>query len=386
MKKIGLITFFNDNYGSTLQCFSTKTYIESLGFKCDLLYKPIIYTKWERIQKKIDNYVKMLLHPSIFCYKMQCRRRGRFGALNPTPKTKMLMDNFVNEKIQPQPVSNIDIRNEEWKNQYDYFITGSDQVWNVDVALDSFYFLTFAPKKKRIALATSFGISEIPSYLQKKIRTFLNGFDFISVREESGIKIVQQYSSANVTRISDPTLIFSDTEWRTLIKETDSYKSKFILVHFLNEPNEVAIESIRLLSEKMNLDIVAIGYNYNIFNSLKRLIFIDGDSAKYVSLIDQAEYVLTDSFHSTLFSINFNKKFYTFHRQYIFRPQSSRILDLLGRFNLTNRLINDIEVLKNNYTDDLPSQARETLNQERLKIRDFIQKSITEKTPQCFYR
>lgn len=384
MKKIGLVTFFDSNYGSSLQCFATKTFLESLDVKCDVLYKPEPHTKWNQLKQKIKNYTQMLLHPSFFRYKLECRRKRGFWCKNPTEQTRMLMDSFIKERIQLRIVTNSELKNKKWQQQYDYFITGSDQVWNIDVVDNDFFFLTFAPKKKRIALATSFGISEVPSYNERKFKSLINGFDFISVREETGVDIVRKYCLSHVVRIADPTLIYSDDEWRGFIKEKDYFAKKYILVHFLNKPNNIALESIMWLSEQLNIDIIAIGYNYDSFKSIKRFVFMDGDPLKYVSLIDGAEYILTDSFHSTLFSINLDKKFYTFHRQYLFRPQPSRITDLLKRYNLNDRLIDDFNIVKSSFKDNIPIKVKENLKYERLCIRDYIQKSINGQVSQCF--
>ena len=385
MMKIGLATFFDSNYGSSLQCFATKTFLESLNVKCDVLYKFVTNSKWNQIKQRFKNYTQMLFHPSFFRYKLECRRRKRdLWCKNPTEQTRMLINSFVNERIQPKIVSNSELKNKKWQQQYDYFITGSDQVWNIDTIDNDFFFLTFAYKKKRIALATSFGISVVPSYNEKKFKLLINGFDYISVREETGVDIVQKYSSARVVRIADPTLVYSDDEWRGFIKERESIATKYILIHFLNNPNNTALESISWLSEQQNLDIIAIGYNYDRFKTLKRLTFMDGNPLKYVSLIDCAEYILTDSFHSTLFSINFSKKFYTFHRQYLFRPQTSRISDLLKRYNLNYRLIDDIRIIKNSFKEEIPIKVKEKLNHERLIIRDYIKKAISGQIPQCF--
>ena len=138
------------------------------------------------------------------------------------------------------------------------------------------------------------------------------------------------------------------------------------------------------LSEQLNIDIVAIGYRYDSFNRLKRFVFMDGGPWDYVAMIDKAEYVITDSFHSSLFSINFNKRFFVFHRNYLASKQTSRISDLLERFGMGNRLLADIEVLKNLYLENLPVSSRSILERERATIRDYIQKSISGQVPQCF--
>jgi hypothetical protein len=289
---------------------------------------------------------------------------------------------WIEEYINPRVVSCEDLKCVD--ALYDYFITGSDQVWNISLFADGFNFLEFAPRQKRIALAPSFGTSEIPKYNQRALRKALAGFDYISVREETGVNIVKKYSNAKVCRIADPTFIYNADEWRGFAKDGAVISQKYILVHFLNEPNEVALESMSLLSEQLNLDVVAIGYRYDSFNRLKRFVFKDGGPWDYVTMIDKAEYVITDSFHSSLFSINFNKRFFVFHRNYLASKQTSRISDLLERFGMGNRLIADIEVLKNLYQENLPVSSRLILERERATIRDYIQKSISGQVPQCF--
>lgn len=376
MKKAGLITLYESNYGSILQCFSTKKYIESLNGKCDVLCNV------QNHKKKFLQVVNKLIYPSFFQKYFLQRRTCRVGKMILSRKSSKHMALWIEEYINPRVVSCEDLKCVD--ALYDYFITGSDQVWNISLFADGFNFLEFAPRQKRIALAPSFGTSEIPKYNQRALRKALAGFDYISVREETGVNIVKKYSNAKVCRIADPTFIYNADEWRGFAKDGVAILQKYILVHFLNEPNEVALESMSWLSEQLNIDIVAIGYRYDSFNRLKRFVFKDGGPWDYVSMIDKAEYVITDSFHSSLFSINFNKRFFVFHRNYLASKQTSRISDLLERFGMGNRLITDIEVLKNLYLEDLPVSSRSILERERATIRDYIQKSISGQVPQCF--
>lgn len=379
MKKIALITFFKNNYGSILQCYATKHFVESMECKCDVICDQSLNNPsfFARI-KKIPSLIIKFLNP----FFLKAYKEIRFGqkCIFLSSNSKKKMDDFLFNHLHVKKLSVAK------KNTllYDWFLAGSDQIWNVKTFFYPFYFLTFAPRAKRIALAPSFGISEIPKYNQKILRKALDGFDYISVREETGVNIVKKYSNAKVCRIADPTFIYDADEWRGFAKEGIVIPQKYILVHFLNEPNEVALESMCWLSSQLNLDIVAIGYRYDSFNHLKRFAFKDGGPWDYVKMIDKAEYVITDSFHSSLFSINFNKRFFVFHRNYLASKQTSRISDLLERFGIGNRLIADIEVLKNLYLENLPVSSRSILERERTTIRDYIQKSISGQVPQCF--
>lgn len=373
-KRIGLITFHGRNYGSNLQCYATKTFIENLGFDCDLLTLKI--AKLNILQRVAKILVKIIKNPSIL--RMRYKEKKYRSSLS--VESAKLMDGFDLNILKPRL---IDINND--LNQYDFFITGSDQVWNVSCGVSSTAFLQFAPRRKRIALATSFGISEIPFSNQRELSNALNGFDYISVREETGVEIVKKFSNVKVCRIADPTFIYNAEEWRDFAGNHVKYPRKFILVHFLNEPNDIAIDSIKFLSKKFLFDVVVVGYKYNVLEKISRNFFVDGGPWDYVSLIDQAEFVLTDSFHSILFSLNFNKEFFVFSRHYLTSKQSSRITDLLKRFKLQNRLVCKIESFEENYCKKLPDNIGAVLEHERFIIRDFIINAISGKMPTCFF-
>ncbi|PWJ65605.1 Polysaccharide pyruvyl transferase [Fibrobacter sp. UWB15] len=384
-EKIGLITFYQNNYGSILQCFSTKSLLRTLNYDCDVL----CLSEYQRndIIIRLCKFVrlvgKILRYPS-FCISLaKSKLYGNCLTTKLTTRTIEEMNSFVKSYLKPVEISN-KVLKKDGEKRYNLFIAGSDQIWNLSSLFYSFYFLTFAPREKRISFAVSFGISQIPKYNQKELQKVLNEYNYISVREETGVEIVKKYSNTKVCRIADPTFIYNADEWRDFAKDAVIPSQKYILVHFLNEPNEIALESMAWLSKQLNLDVIALGYKYDVFDKLKRFTFMDGGPWEYVSMIDHAEFVLTDSFHSSLFSINFNKRFFVFHRDYSVSKQTSRISDLLKRFGMDNRLIENVDILKNIYLEYLPEETSVVLKKERATIRDYIQKSISGQIPQCF--
>ena len=374
--KIGLVTLYRENYGSILQCYSLKFFLNSLNNECDVLYLKDDENLFhlDVIKRKIRTLINIIFNPSflrfLFFSKLGLNKR------NLTKGSESKMDVFVDSFLQPKCVLSTDLKKKEWLNQYDNFVVGSDQIWNVCHIIKPFYFLQFAPRKKRIAVAVSFGISKIPWINQKNLRTALNGFDFISVREETGVEIVKKYSKANVCRVADPTFLYDADEWRDIAKNTKPIQKKYILFHFLNEPKQVAVESVKWLSEHLDLDVVAVGYWHKVLNTIDRINLKEEGPLGYASLIDNAEYILTDSFHTCLFSINFEKKFFVFSRRYVMLSQNSRIYDMLNRFALQDRLISDIENLKNKYLENLPKHVKNIIEKERADIRNFVKKSI----------
>lgn len=383
-KKIGLVTLYDGNFGSILQCFSTKRFLESLDQTCDVLClnedENLLHV--EVIKRKLKTLLKIL--SNLFFLKFIIKSKLNMIKNSLSKNTEMMMNSFIADFIKPKKIDQCLLKKKEWLDGYKYFIAGSDQIWNVAHLVKPFNFLQFAPRNKRISLAVSFGISEIPLCNQRELSVALNGFDYISVREESGAEIVKKYSKAKISRIADPTFIYNAEEWRFFCKDAKIVKKNYILVHFLDKPNNVAIDSINWLSAQTNLDVVVVGYKHESLNSIANLDFVDANPWDYVSLIERAAFVLTDSFHTSLFSINFEKKFFVFHRGYSVLNQTCRISDLLNRFEMQNRLISDAVTLKINYMEKQPKESRYILEKERRAIRDYIEKSVFGKIPSCF--
>ena len=382
-KKVGLITLFGNNYGSILQAYATKTFVESLGVRCDLFQIVPSRCMLSKIWRKICVLKKMLMHPSFYRLYSKQKEGWKVDGKNLVCTTENMMKEFVAKELRPQKISANNLYNPLLQNDYDYFITGSDQVWNARLFVDPANFLRFTLPKKKIALAVSYGITEIPKYNQQDLRDALGAFNFISVREETGVQITKKYSTTRVCRIADPTLIFSDEEWRKMTKEEKPPSFKYILVHFLNKPSPLAVESIDFLAQKFNLQVVIVGYNYETFNRMNNVHFLNGGPLRYVSLIDHSENVVTDSFHTTLFSINLKKSFFVFQRQYSTLNEGCRITDLLERFDLKKRFITEMRDVKE-CISDVPSDCKAFLFRERAVIRDYIEKSISGEIPQVF--
>jgi len=229
---------------------------------------------------------------------------------------------------------------------YRGFFTGSDQVWNASRSISDFYFLKFAPEYKRNTYAVSLGVAEIPKWNVSNVKKGVLPFSTISVREKNTIKVLSKFG-LKCSLECDPTVLMTKDEWKLFYKVFD-YKtiinSEYLFIHFINEPNKVAVRWIKEISKLYNLKIICFGYKYDCILNIKNAEFVDGDPKAYVALIDNADFVCTDSFHTSIFSINLQKDFYVFERQYLHSfPQTGRISDLLNEKNLTNRLITNIK-------------------------------------------
>ena len=334
MIRIGILTLYKDNFGSILQTYSTYSYLNSLGFECEILkinYSPSLVNKIIRIAKQV---YMILRYRNYLSDKLKKREASKKDIKLLSDKTKELMDAFIETNLK---VTELDSRTRfnEINDKYDFFITGSDQVWN---GFDEYYFLAFADRGKRIAFAPSFGAS-LKEYYKKNVMRALDGFDVLSTREESGVKIIRELTGREAVRLADPTILYDRDKWREFAAK-GIQKYNYILVHFLNKPNEMALQLIEEYIQSHDCSAYCICNRYEEYEQLSRFEFLDISPYDYVALINGADYVFTDSFHSTLFSLNLETQFLTFERQYLHgNSQSSRIEDLLGRVGMQNRYL-----------------------------------------------
>lgn len=351
-KKIGIVTLYQGNFGSILQLYSTYNYIKKFGFEPYL----VINNNHDDLSiKLIRNLKRAIRHPSYLLYILKGNIAGKENRNLLSLQTRDKMNDFI--KTEYRIVK--DFKEED----FCFFIAGSDQIWN---GYSAFYFLNFTSKDKRIAFAPSFGSKNVQKYWENEVAIGLEGFNVLSVREESGVKIIKDLTGKDAVRLADPTILLDREEWRSFAQK-GMQESGYILLHFLNEPSKLSLKKIEEYLCKNNCRVYAIYSNYGI----EGWNFIDINPYDYVSLINNADAVFTDSFHSTLFSLNLETQFYTFERNYLHgNSQSSRITDLLKRIGMIDRYITGDELPKGNWNSD------EIFKEDRKNIRDYLKKAI----------
>ena len=337
MSIIGIVTLHEHNYGSALQCFATRTYLKRRDCNSVVIYEVGEYSFLKR-------YSKRLLELGLLCLLyirgtkdiIKVFKSQRKVSLRTSPQTENSISRFNHLYLSCKYFTRKQLEEVAKSDEYQYFLSGSDQVWN-GRQIDNYYlhFLRFAPKEKRVAWAPSFGGSCIARYNQKRYSKYINEYKSLSVREKSGIDIVKQLTGReDVTFLSDPVMLLDANEWRKCYTNdvtTDKPEGKYVLAFFLDKASEQAIGAIKKLKEENALPVYTVGYPHDEFLSQH----IDGSPWDFLAMIDGAEYVLTDSFHATVFSIIFHKKFYTFERQYVHgHSQSTRITELLSDCHL----------------------------------------------------
>lgn len=339
-KDIGLVTYYKENYGSILQCYATKSFLESVGFHCHVLYQK--YDSIQYFELRLKNLVyhayKSVRYNGYFTKYISMRKsmQNEKGFLNSEALKKQ--NEFVSDVIKPEGFTWRELREIAKRKNYVAFIVGSDQIWNASIHIDPIYFLKFASKEKRIALAPSFGINAIPEYNKKTVRNGVKGFERIAVREKTGENIIASLCDVPTIRVTDPVFLLNRKQWEQFGKNEKVPMEAYTFVHFLNPPKEKTVYEIEKLSKRLGSKILCFSYDYHEYTLFTNAIYINGSPREYVALIKNAKCVCTDSFHSTVFSILLHTDFYTFPRQHLHTAsQSSRITDLLEQYGLQEK-------------------------------------------------
>ena len=224
---------------------------------------------------------------------------------------------------------------------YDVFVTGSDQVWN-PCAQSSIepYFLTFAPNSaKKISFAASFGVLEIGSSLRERYKGYLSKYDFISVREQNACDMVKQLVGKDAECVLDPTLLLTKDEWMKVARQYDNVPERYVLVYTLFESPAIFNLAKKVAKEK-GISVLRITKRAYFVSRIEGISNIsDAGPAEFISLIAGADYIVTDSFHGTAFSVNFGIPFSTVVSSK--NKSNSRMDSLLNIVGLSERLITD---------------------------------------------
>ena len=379
MKRIGIVTLYKDNYGSELQCYATKHYLESLGYHCDIINEK--FRGKDKLFHKIggwkDTLWKTIRYRGFWANRKEMKRASRVAHSSLSRASQKELDYFAYTVLQPSYVDHKVLYDDSFRSQYSFFICGSDQVWNGANRVSGLRFLEFANDAQKVALSPSFGMSEVKSYNISKFKKEISTFRFLSVREETGIEIVRKLIGKTVPRLPDPVAILTPKEWEDFSSTSTISTSNYLLMHFLDEVSDETIISVNDYAKKNNLKVICFAYPRDNYQNLNNWTFVDGGPQDYLSLIRNADYVCTDSFHTTYFSIIFQRTFTTFSRNYSHNnSQNTRIETLLKLYDAEDHYVDSsLKIdLKDNYET---SYYSETLKKERTAIRGYLSEVLS---------
>ncbi len=382
--KFGIITLVSDNYGNKYQNYAVEQILSEYGevetYGLENLYNKPISAEKSKIKKINPLYIREVLISRLM-YKYDINRvdygiiRNLKYAKRNSEKLLMLQKKrsqrfkqFSDEKLHiSSALLNRENIIKDWVDSIDYFICGSDQIWNPNYATTSeLAFCSFAPEKT-ICLAPSFGVSEIPTYRVEEYRYWLEKIKILSVRENVGQKIIKTLTGRKAEILIDPTMLISVEKWKKLCKEPkEGLPEHYIVCYFLGRIDKKYYDKIVKFSKSKVLPVVML---FDITTPE----YYTFDPAEVLYTIQHAEYVLTDSFHGTVFSILFHKNFYVFTRNEGNINMNSRIETLLEKFQLEDRVFNE----KNNIVSLKQWEKSDyILEKEREKARKYLYEAL----------
>ena len=334
MKKVGIVTFHRaTNYGAVLQAYALQQQMKKDGYSCE-----IVDIRNDRVDLHYRRIVPRFASTGAVLKDIRKYLSGWWHILDKI-KRQFVFDAFLKKNMNlSNPCGNI----EELKaisGDYDFFLCGSDQVWNLGSnGKNSAYFLDFTDPAKRNSYAASIGTAHIEDEYLSEYKRFLEGFNRISVREKESVSEIKKACGKDATWVLDPTLLLTNKEWEACTEAID-VPSKYVLVYMLYDvANEAFIEFIDRIATDKDLSVVYIGKNKRI--KIKDKVEVFPTPSQWVWLFLNASYVITNSYHGTVFSINFGKEFYTGLLVPDTRPANVRMRGILEYLGLNDRLIN----------------------------------------------
>lgn len=357
--KIGIFTFHRSiNYGAVLQAYALKNVITNLGGLCDIIdYKNQHIEEINKVRLFNFKNVKSFIN-SLILYPINRKKAEKFVR-------------FRSKHLKP---CDIDI-NEDLQNQYDVFITGSDQVWNYGLSkFDKTYFLDFVKdSKKKNSYAASFGFSCIPNEYVEEYKKLLKSYNKISVREKQGADIIQDLLDEKVPVVLDPSLLLDMSEWENAFDLSVRTSKKYILLYLMiSEPT--ILRFTEQLSQATGCQIIYV--TSKIKRTINATYIRTASPEEWLELFMNATYIVTNSFHGVAFSINFNKNFFMGLLPALANV-NSRLEDIIRLFDLEERQIK--EDMKIDYFKDINyKKVNNILSQERNKSIAFLNSILGE--------
>lgn len=325
--KIGIFTFFQTNYGAVLQAFALQHYLEQQpGTEVEIVdfTTPNHLLDHNVFQKQKTRNPISLLSYSFFTliHYRQLKRR-----INRTWGFKKKHFHFTRRYSSVEDV----LKNHP---KEDLYITGSDQVFNPNARYVPVYYLDFEKGNgKKVAYAPSFGISKFNDEISAKISSYIKDFDFLSCRESEGAEYLSSLTGKEVPVVVDPVLLHDAEEWGK-VATSPNYGKDYIFIYDLNGAENL-IKIAKNIQNHTKLPIVCLTNNRRKIYPVNKQMY-DAGPAEFLGWIRDASYVVTDSFHGTVFSLIFGKQFFTF---IALEKTSARIKNILKKVGLEDRIV-----------------------------------------------
>lgn len=376
MKRVGLITYYGNNYGAILQAYALQQAVIGIGYECELISNDFLYQsskaseskhKWDSISALIKNPVGYLLRRKVYRkYANQIANKSSFDEF----KKRYLFIKETGYRAYEEYTNN--------PPQYDIYLCGSDQIWNPNLYSDnSFYFAGFAPDESlKVAYASSMGVSSLTKAQAEFMAPLLNRFQVISTREQTCAETVNKISTKKAKVVLDPTLLINAEKWSEIAAPCKINKP-YVFCYLFGERDYY--NSIKkLVREMTGMELVCIPFVARELSSNDEKIFNAGP-ADFISLIKNASLVLTDSFHATAFSINLRVPFISLCRfkKDDKKSMNDRLVSLLNLVELKDRLFDEGDILTQETLYSINfDKAYRLLNNKRREDTQFLIDSL----------
>lgn len=320
--KIGILTFHRAyNYGAVLQAYALKKVLNDFGAEADIV-------NYACYQVDLDHNPKYTLKKLGFP-KALIGFYGRFVK-------SFAFKRFQKDKLEVgREYTRETIRKAD--KEYDVFIAGSDQIWsNKFSGFDTTYLLDFVnDSRKKYSYAASFGFSQFPEGTKEIYKKHLDKFMKLSVREQGAVDMLKNECGLDAVVNLDPTLILGAAKWREFCKVPER-KNKYILIYTIQPPVNL-IKYAKRLSEETGCELLYLSNSYKQYREIKHIRLVSPE--EYVGWFANAEYVLTNSFHGTAFSLIFNKNLVVEIKTK--KSLNTRSRDVLNLCNLSGRILDE---------------------------------------------
>lgn len=409
MKICVLTLALKKNYGGILQAYSLQKYLEnkghkvvtsdikycenSIGFKIRRKYRIFLfkfidlrYRLNESIELKRNRSKRNYLNTTLLFIKKiisdKVNKSDKNNSIFERVDASSLRE-FVENNIKTIDLLEGKLRpSKKIAKQFDAIVVGSDQVWRSRLCDVPMYMLNFTKKinLKRLAYAASFGkadVNEYTSYTLKKTKKLIKNFDAISVREDSGVEICKNIFKVKATHVLDPTMLLNRDEYEKLIIQDskDIVKSNGELFVYVLDENKEKKNIISYISKNKKMKPFSVLATKEKVEALRRKEkwVMPGISQWLKSFVD-SKFVVTDSFHGTIFSILFNKPFITIINK---QRGATRFYSLLKMFNLENRLVESVEGLDLVLEEDIDyNEVMTILNKKKIESESFLNDNL----------
>lgn len=363
--KVFTATFVSENYGTLLQAYALQCKLQELGATPVLVGSPNQNHDANRISliQRLKTFLRPEKHYGIIYKTRRVLERRIFK------EKKRKANLFISNNLSMNSYDNCRVQMEKEKC---ILLAGSDQVWNtLNKPINGFYLFDYVKTKncKRCSYAASIGLSELNEEQKQYYATVLQDFYSVSFREKVAYDLLKDHLNNPIVRYDiDPTLLYGKKFWLGLAGERVARKP-YVFVYMLR-PDKRLIKMARIIEKKLHYKIVFLGQYNDIYLGCKTLFSAGVED--FLSAIANAEMIITNSFHCTVFSILFEKKFVSVKIE----STSSRVENLLALLGLQDHLIDDIDSLDKIYKEYDTSQVEKILKEERNKSTDYLRELI----------